>query len=112
MNRWTSTAPIHEQLSHHLIREMLARGQREGTALPSIRDLARRYLVNPMIAERALAHLRDKGWTQARAGGGDALSAAALDLAVEAERKQFLLEEWPELCRHLTRIGITASDLH
>lgn len=112
MNRWTSTAPIHEQLGERVILEMLGQGLCEGAALPSTREIARRYLVNPLTAERALDDLRAKGWIEASESCRDVLSAAAINRAIEAERTQFLREEWPELRRRLVRIGITASDLH
>lgn len=111
MHRWDSSSPIYQQVGHCLTATLLGTDAVEGAPLPSVRELARTYMVHPLTIVRALDALRARGWIETRPGKGDCLRAGARDEMAEDGRKSFLADEWPALRGDLMRLGISASDL-
>ena len=70
----TSFVPLYEQVKAGLRREIALGGLKPGAALPSIRDLAARLLINPNTVARAYADLERERLITTRKGKGSFVS--------------------------------------
>jgi len=111
MHTWSDTLPIYRQLADRLAAQLLDGEPPEGEAMPSVRALASRYLINPLTVSRALQSLVDEGLVESRRGLGMYVQAGARQRLRRSERERFLQEEWPRLAARLKRLGITPNDL-
>ncbi|MDI4634827.1 GntR family transcriptional regulator [Pelomonas sp. V22] len=112
MQTWNQTAPIYQQLADRLAVQLLDGDPSEGEAMPSVRALASRYLINPLTVSRAIQALSDMGLVETRRGMGIYVRPGARAALLKSEREQFLQEEWPALRERLARLGISATDLN
>jgi GntR family transcriptional regulator len=111
MHTWNETAPIYRQLADRLTGQLLAGDPPEGEALPSVRALASRYLINPLTVSRALQALGDEGLVETRRGLGHYVRPGARERLRRTERERFLNEEWPQLRDRLRRLGLGPQQL-
>lgn len=112
MQAWDQKQPIYQQLADILAAQLLDGEPAEGQAMPSVRALAGRYLLNPMTVNRALQALGDEGLLDNRRGLGLYVNAGARERLKAAERARFLQHEWPRLRERLRRLGIAADQLN
>ena len=111
MNTWDDRQPIYQQLADLLAARLLDGEPPEGQAMPSVRVLAHRHLLNPLTVNRALQALAEAGLLESRRGLGLFVTTGARDRLRAAERGRFLSEEWPRLRARLRRLGIAAQQL-
>jgi GntR family transcriptional regulator len=111
MNPWDDRQPIYQQLADLLAARLLDGDPPEGQAMPSVRVLAHRHLLNPLTVNRALQALAEAGLLESRRGLGLFVTAGARDRLRAAERARFLADEWPRLRARLRRLGIAAQQL-
>lgn len=109
---WTDQAPIYQQLADRLAVQLLDGSPPEGEALPSVRQLASQYVINPLTVTRALQALSDLGLVESRRGLGMFVTTGARSRLLQQEREQFLQKDWPALRARLKRLGLTAEDLN
>ncbi len=112
MQTWDQRQPIYQQLADLLAAQLLDGEPAEGQAMPSVRALATRYLLNPLTVNRALQSLGDEGLLESRRGMGLYVMAGARDRLKAAERQRFLQAEWPRLRDRLRRLGIGPEQLN
>src|SRR3982075_1688363 len=84
---------------------------KEGDPLPSVRNVASEYRVNPLTVLKGYQQLADEGLVESRRGRGMFINAGARDLLLESERRKFLAEEWPRIHESIQRLGLTAEEL-
>jgi GntR family transcriptional regulator len=111
MQTWDHKLPIYQQLADQLAARLLDGDPPEGEALPSVRALASRYLINPLTVSRALQALGDEGLLETRRGLGIYVRPGARDRLRNTERERFLNDEWPQLRERLRRLGIGPQQL-
>lgn len=111
MPTWDDRQPIYQQLADLLAAQLLDGNPPEGEAMPSVRALASRHLLNPLTVNRALQALGDEGLLENRRGLGFFVTPGARDKLRQAERDRFLHDEWPRLRERLRRLGIGAEQL-
>ena len=111
MQTWDQRQPIYQQLADLLAAQLLDGDPPEGEAMPSVRALAGRYLLNPLTVNRALQALTDAGLLEARRGLGLFVTPGARERLKAAERDRFFNDEWPRLRERLRRLGINAEQL-
>ncbi|CAM4180220.1 GntR family transcriptional regulator [Roseateles saccharophilus] len=109
---WTDQAPIYQQLADRLAVQLLDGSPPEGEALPSVRQLASQYVINPLTVTRALQELSEHGLIESRRGLGMFVMAGARERLLRHEREQFLQKDWPALRARLKRLGLSAKDLN
>jgi len=109
---WTDQAPIYQQLADRLAVQLLDGSPPEGEALPSVRQLASTYVINPLTVTRALQALSEHGLIETRRGLGMFVTVGARTRLLRQEREQFLQKDWPALRAKLKRLGLTAKDLN
>lgn len=112
MHSWNDNAPLYQQLADRLAAGLLDGDPPEGEALPSVRTLAGRYLLNPLTVSRALQALVDAGLIETRRGLGMYVRRGAHERLLRSEREHFLHSEWPLLRERLQRLGLSAADLN
>jgi GntR family transcriptional regulator len=112
MQTWDHKLPIYQQLADQLAARLLDGEPAEGEALPSVRALASRYLINPLTVSRALQALGDEGLVETRRGLGIYVRPGARERLRSAERERFLNDEWPHLRDRLRRLGIGPQQLN
>lgn len=112
LNNWNDTAPIYRQLAQQLAGQLLDGEPQEGQPMPSVRQLAQQYLINPLTVSRALQSLVDEGFLEPRRGLGMYVTEGARRRLMQSERDSFLRDEWPVLRERLRRMGLTAKDLN
>lgn len=109
---WNDQVPIFQQLADRLAVQLLDGSPPEGEALPSVRALASRYVINPLTVSRALQALSEHGLIEARRGLGMFVKVGARERLRSQEREQFLQKDWPALRTRLKRLGLGAKDLN
>ncbi len=112
MHTWDQKQPIYQQLADILLGRLIDGDPPEGEAMPSVRALASRYLINPLTVHRALQALGDNGLLESRRGLGMFVTTGAREKLRAAERERFLKQEWPRLQERLRRLGIGPEHLN
>ena len=112
MHTWDQKQPIYQQLADMLAAQLLDGEPPEGQAMPSVRALAGRFLLNPLTVNRALQALGDEGFLENRRGLGLFVTRGARARLKAAERERFLQTEWPRLRERLRRLDIGAEQLN
>ncbi|MFY7903167.1 MAG: GntR family transcriptional regulator [Rubrivivax sp.] len=111
MQTWDDRQPIYQQLADLLAAQLLDGDPPEGAAMPSVRALAGRHVLNPLTVSRALQALADAGLLESRRGLGLYVVPGARDKLKASERERFLDTEWPRLRDRLKRLGIGPEQL-
>jgi len=111
MQTWDQRQPIYQQLADLLAAQLLDGDPPEGEAMPSVRALAGRFLLNPLTVNRALQALGDEGLLENRRGLGLFVVPGAREKLKATERERFLHDEWPRLRDRLRRLDIGADQL-
>ena len=112
MQTWDHKLPIYQQLADQQAARLLDGDPAEGEALPSVRALASRYLINPLTVSRALQALGDEGLVETRRGLGIYVRPGARERLRRTERERFLNDEWPRLRDRLRRLGLGPQQLN
>ena len=106
-----SNQPIYRQLRHRVVAMILDGVLKEGDSLPSVRNVAAEYRVNPLTVLKAYQGLVDEQLVESKRGLGMFVNAGARDLLLKAERQKFLAEEWPRVHATIERLGLTTEEL-
>jgi|SRR4051812_690628 len=108
---WNDSQPIYRQLRDRVVAMILDGVLKEGDPLPSVRNVAAEYRVNPLTVLKGYQQLVDEGLIESRRGRGMFVNAGAPALLLAAERQRFLSEEWPRIRQTIHRLGLTSEDL-
>ena len=112
MNReWNDSQPIYRQIRDRVVAMILDRILKEGDPLPSVRNVAAEYRVNPLTVLKAYQELVDEQLVEARRGLGMFVNGGARDLLLKGEREKFLSEDWPRVAGIIQRLGLTQKEL-
>jgi GntR family transcriptional regulator len=84
---------------------------KEGDPLPSVRNVAAEYRVNPLTVLKGYQQLVDEGLVETRRGRGMFINTGARGLLLQAERQKFLAEEWPRISATIQRLGLKPEEL-
>jgi GntR family transcriptional regulator len=84
---------------------------KEGDPLPSVRNVAAEYRVNPLTVLKGYQQLVDEQLVESRRGLGMFINAGARNLLLQGERQKFLAEEWPRVHATIQRLGLKADEL-
>ena len=110
-NEWNASQPIYRQLRDRVIAMILERVLQEGDPLPSVRNVAAEYRVNPLTVLKAYQQLADEQVVEKRRGLGMFVNTGARALLLKAERDRFLTEQWPEIRATIERLGLAPQEL-
>jgi GntR family transcriptional regulator len=108
---WNDNQPIYRQLRDRVVAMILDGVLKEGDALPSVRNVAAEYRVNPLTVLKGYQELVDEQLVESRRGLGMFVNQGARDLLLQGERRKFLAEEWPRVSATIQRLGLKAEEL-
>ena len=108
---WNDSQPIYRQLRDRVVAMILDGVLEEGDPLPSVRNVAAEYRVNPLTVLKGYQQLVDEGLVETRRGLGMFINAGARGLLLQGEREKFLSEEWPRVYATIQRLGLKAEEL-
>ena len=112
MNReWNDNQPIYRQLRDHVVHMILDNVLKEGDPLPSVRNVAAEYRVNPLTVLKAYQELVDEGLVEKRRGLGMFVKDGAHKSLLKGERQKFLSEHWPSVHATIQRLGLNPKEL-
>lgn len=109
--QWSDGAPIYRQLKERVIAMMLDGVLKPGDALPSVRQVAAEYQLNPITVSRAYQELADEALVEKRRGLGMYVTEEAAKKLLFNERDRFLREEWPQVMERIHRLGLSLQEL-
>ena len=108
---WSDNQPIYRQIRDIIVAMILDGVLKEGDALPSVRQVATEYRVNPLTVLRSFHELVSEDIVEKRRGLGMFVKNGAREIVLRAERARFLKEEWPRIRETIERLGLRAEDL-
>jgi len=109
--QWDDSLPIYRQLRDRVVAMILEGVLKEGDPLPSVRNVAAEFRLNPLTVLKGYQQLVDEQLVEKRRGLGMFVSAGARNALMKDERQRFLEEEWPKVYATIQRLGLSTTDL-
>jgi len=110
-HEWNDSQPIYRQLRDRVVVMILDGVLKDGDPLPSVRNVAAEYRVNPLTVLKGYQQLVDEQLVESRRGRGMFVNVGARDLLLRGERQKFLTEQWPGIAAAIQRLGLTSEEL-
>ena len=111
IHKWDEHTPIYRQLMDLLIHRILDETYVEGDMLPSVRQLASDFQINPLTVAKVYKELARDNFTDKKRGEGLVIKKGVRAALFKRERAKFLKEEWPQLKARMQRMDIDVKDL-
>ncbi len=108
---WNDSQPIYRQLRDRVVAMILDGVLKEGDPLPSVRNVAAEYRVNPLTVLKGYQELVDEELVEKRRGLGMFVKSGARDFLLRGEREKFLADEWPRVYATMQRLGLKPEEL-
>src|SRR4051812_22201137 len=108
---WNDSQPIYRQLRERVVALILDGVLNEGDPLPSVRNVAAEYRLNPITVLKAYQQLVTEQLVETKRGRGMFINAGAREVLLQAEREKFLAEQWPRVHATIRRLGLTPEEL-
>ena len=83
----------------------------DGDALPSVRNVAAEYRLNPLTVLKGYQELVDEGLVEKKRGRGMFVTDGARDRLLKDERARFLEKDWPQVQVMIKRLGLDVASL-
>jgi GntR family transcriptional regulator len=110
-SEWNDGQPIYRQLRDRVVAMILDGALKEEDPLPSVRNVAAEYRVNPLTVLKAYQQLVDEGLVETKRGRGMFINTGARGLLLQGEREKFLNEDWPRIYATILRLGLKPKEL-
>jgi GntR family transcriptional regulator len=108
---WNDNAPIYRQLRDRVVAMILDGVLKPGDALPSVRQVAADFQLNPITVSKGYQELVDEQLVEKRRGLGMYVTDGARATLMKSEREHFLREEWPALLARIQRMNLDLATL-
>lgn len=109
--KWNEDAPIYRQLRDRVVAMILEGVLSDGDALPSVRNVAAEYRLNPLTVLKGYQELVDEGLVEKKRGRGMFVTDGARKNLLKDERQRFIEIEWPKVAATIERLGLDAEAL-
>ncbi len=109
--KWSDDIPIYRQLRDRVVAMILEGVLGDGDALPSVRNVAAEYRLNPLTVLKGYQELVDEGLVEKKRGRGMFVTDGARQRLMTGERERFIEVEWPKIVETIERLGLSADDL-
>jgi len=109
--KWNEDLPIYRQLRDRVVAMILERVLGDDDALPSVRNVAAEYRLNPLTVLKGYQELVDEGLVEKKRGRGMFVTGGARDRLLKNERARFLEKEWPQVKATIKRLELDATSL-
>ena len=110
-SEWNDNQPIYRQLRDRVVAMILDGVLNDGDSLPSVRNVAAEYRVNPLTVLKGYQQLVDEGLVETKRGRGMFINEGARKMLLQGERQKFLGEEWPRVYATIQRLGLRPEEL-
>jgi DNA-binding transcriptional regulator YhcF (GntR family) len=104
--QWDNSQPIYRQLRDRVVAMILEGVLKEGDPLPSVRNVAAEFRLNPLTVLKGYQQLVDEQLVEKRRGRGMFVSAGAAAALRTDERRRFLESDWPKVRATIARLGL------
>ncbi len=108
---WQGELPIYLQLRDRIVAMILDGELLAGDAIPSVRQVAADYRINPLTVTKAYEGLTEENIVEKRRGLGLFVTDGAREQLQVKLRDQFLQEEWPRVLKRIQQLGLSTDDL-
>jgi DNA-binding transcriptional regulator YhcF (GntR family) len=108
---WNDSQPIYRQLRNRVVAMILEGTLKEGDPLPSVRNVAADFRLNPLTVLKGYQQLVDEQLVEKRRGRGMYVADGAKRALMKGERQRFVEEEWPRVYATIQRLGLTFDEL-
>jgi len=108
---WNDSQPIYRQLRDWVVGMILDGSLEEGGAVPSVRQVAAEFRVNPLTVLKGYQELVDEQLIEKRRGLGMFVREGVRPVLLQGERNRFLKEEWPRVSGTIERLGLSVEEL-
>ena len=108
---WSEDLPIYRQLRDRVVEMILEGVLVDGDALPSVRNVAAEYRLNPLTVLKGYQELVDEGLVEKKRGRGMFVTDGARQQLLKDERERFVDKEWPKVLETIDRLGLDATEL-
>jgi GntR family transcriptional regulator len=109
--KWNEDLPIYRQLRDRVVAMILEGVLADGDALPSVRNVAAEYRLNPLTVLKGYQELVDEGLVEKKRGRGMFVMAGARKNLLKDERQRFIEKEWPKVAATIDRLGLDVETL-
>lgn len=109
--KWNEDQPIYRQLRDRVVAMILEGVLTDGDALPSVRNVAAEYRLNPLTVLKGYQELVDENLVTKKRGRGMFVNKGARTMLLKAEREKFIEKEWPQVLATIERLDLDVSDL-
>ena len=109
--KWSDDLPIYRQLRDRVVAMILEGVLGDGDALPSVRNVAAEYRLNPLTVLKGYQELVDEGLVEKKRGRGMFVTDGARQRLIKDERQRFIEDEWPKVLAQIERLGLDAAEL-
>ncbi len=109
--KWNEDLPIYRQLRDRVVDMILEGVLRDGDALPSVRNVAAEYRLNPLTVLKGYQELVDEGLVEKKRGRGMFVNEGAQEQLLKDERQRFIEKEWPLVVATIKRLGLDTASL-
>ena len=109
--KWNEDQPIYRQLRDRVVAMILEGVLGDGDALPSVRNVAAEYRLNPLTVLKGYQELVDEGLVEKKRGRGMFVNDGARKQLLKDERRRFLEKEWPKVRATIERLGLDPTEL-
>jgi GntR family transcriptional regulator len=110
-SHWNDSQPIYRQLRDKVVAMILEGALADGDALPSVRNVAAEFSLNPLTVLKGYQQLVDEGLVEKRRGRGMFVTPGARAQLLTDERQRFLEQQWPRVRATIERLGLDAAEL-
>ena len=109
--KWNEDQPIYRQLRDRVVAMILEGVLADGDALPSVRNVAAEYRLNPLTVLKGYQELVDEGLVEKKRGRGMFVNDGARTHLLKDDREPFLEKEWPKVRATIERLGLDPAEL-
>ena len=109
--KWNKDQPIYRQLRDRVVAMILEQVLGDGDALPSVRNVAAEYQLNPLTVLKGYQKLVDEGLVEKKRGRGMFVNDGVHVMLLKAERQRFMEKEWPEIIATISRLDLDVKEL-
>ncbi len=109
--KWNEDLPIYRQLRDRVVAMILEGVLGDGDALPSVRNVAAEYRLNPLTVLKGYQELVDEGLVEKKRGRGMFVNDGAQRQLLKDERRRFVEKEWPKVVERIDMLKLDAADL-
>lgn len=109
--QWEDSQPIYRQLRDRVVAMILEGVLKEGDPLPSVRNVAAEFRLNPLTVLKGYQQLVDEALVEKRRGRGMFVNVGARTALMKDEKQRFLEGEWPRVHATIQRLGLELPEL-